>query len=156
VIGAGTSGLEWEIMSDRDPEKRRSTDPFSVFLTEAAISAGKTVDAALPPAGAALAMTVQHLLAQRATSAAQLDRSKDIDGSSVVALLYLADGEEHRIDEIGVRLEMTARRVRMTAYSLAENGLAEIANENHEDETVKLTAAGSALIVEISEMVAPR
>lgn len=51
---------------------------------------------------------------------------------------------------------MTARQVRMTVYSLAENGLAEIANENREDESVKLTAAGSALIVEISEMVAPR
>jgi len=143
-------------MSDREPEKKRSTDPFSVFLTEAAISAGKTVDAGLPPAGAALAMAVQHLLAERATSAAQLERSKDIDSGSVAALLYLADGEEHRIDEMGVRLEMSARRVRMTVYPLTENGLAEIANENREDETVKLTAAGSALIVEISEMVAAR
>jgi hypothetical protein len=143
-------------MSDREPEKRTSTDPFSVFLNEAAISAGKTADAALPPAGAALAITVQRLLAQRATSAAQLDRAKDIDGSSVLALLYLADGEEHRIDEMGERLESTARRVRMTVYSLAENGLAEIANENRDDEAVKLTAAGSALIVEIFEMVAPR
>jgi predicted transcriptional regulator len=143
-------------MSDREPEKKRSTDPFSVFLTEAAISAGKTVDAALPPAGAALAMTVQHLLAERATSPAQLDRAKDIDSGSVAALLYLADGEEHRIDEMGARLEMTPRRVRMTVYPLTENGLAVIANENREDEAVKLTAAGSALIVEISEMVAAR
>ena len=143
-------------MSDREPEKKRSTDPFSVFLTEAAISAGKTVDAGLPPAGAALAMTVQHLLAERATSPAQLDRAKDIDSGSVAALLYLADGEEHRIDEMGARLEMTPRRVRMTVYPLTENGLAVIANENREDEAVKLTAAGSALIVEISEMVAAR
>jgi hypothetical protein len=143
-------------MSDREPEKKRSTDPFSVFLTEAAISAKKTVDAALPPAGAALAMTVQHLLAERATSPAQLDRAKDIDSGSVAALLYLADGEEHRIDEMGARLEMTPRRVRMTVYPLTENGLAVIANENREDEAVKLTAAGSALIVEISEMVAAR
>ena len=156
MMGKSTSGLQREIMSDREPEKRRSTDPFSVFLTEAAISAGKTVDAALPPAVAALAMTVQRLLAKRATSEAQLDRSKDIDGGSVAALLYLADGEEHRIDEIGVRFEMTVRRVRMTVNSLADNGLAEIANENREDEAAKLTTAGSALIVEISEMAAPR
>jgi DNA-binding MarR family transcriptional regulator len=143
-------------MSDREPEKRRSTDPFSVFLTEAAISAGKTADAELPPAGAALAMTVQRLLAQRATSAAERDLSTDIDVRSVAALLYLADGEEHRIDEVGARLEMTARRVRMAVHSLAENGLVEIANENREDEAVKLTTAGRALIVEISEIVASR
>jgi hypothetical protein len=143
-------------MSDREPEKRRSTDPFSVFLTEAAISAGKPVDTALPPAGAALAVTVRHVLAQRATSAAELDLSRDIDGGSVAALLYLADGEEHRIDEMGERLEMTPRRVRLAVYRLAENGLAGITNENHEDEAVKLTAAGRTLIIDISEMVAPR
>jgi DNA-binding MarR family transcriptional regulator len=143
-------------MSDREPEKRRSTDPFSVFLTEATISAGETVDVALTPAGALLAMKVQRLLAQRATSAAERDLSTDIDVKSVAALLYLADGEEHRIDEVGARLEMTARRVWMAVHSLAENGLVEIANENREDEAVKLTTAGRALIVEISEIVASR
>jgi hypothetical protein len=50
-------------MSDQGAETTRSTDPFSVFLAEAAISPRKTLDAALPPAGAALAMTVQRLLA---------------------------------------------------------------------------------------------
>jgi DNA-binding MarR family transcriptional regulator len=71
----------------------------------------------------------------------------------VAALLYLADGEEHRIDEIGRDLDMATRRVRVAVYSLAENGLVGIVNEYHEDEAVKLTAAGRALIVEISEMV---
>jgi predicted transcriptional regulator len=44
----------------------------------------------------------------------------------------------------------------MIVYSLTENGLAEVAHENSKDEAVKLTPAGSALIVEISEMVAPQ
>jgi hypothetical protein len=114
-------------MPDREP-KRRSTDPFSVFLTEATLSAEKPVDVALPPAGEALALTVRRLLAQRATSDAELELAKDIDRSSAAPLLYLADGEAHRIDEVAM----------------------------HFDVAVKLTPAGSALIVEISEMVAPR
>jgi predicted transcriptional regulator len=142
-------------MSDRESE-RRSTDPFSVFLTEAAISAGKTVDTGLPPAGAALAITVQRLLAQRNAPATRLDSSKEVDANSVAVLLYLADGEEHRTDEVGTRLDMSIRRVRIAVYSLAENDLVVIADENGEDEAVKLTAAGRSLIVEISEMVAPR
>jgi predicted transcriptional regulator len=72
------------------------------------------------------------------------------------ALLYLADGEAHRIDEMAMHFDVAARRVRMIVYSLTENGLAEVAHENSKDEAVKLTPAGSALIVEISEMAAPR
>jgi DNA-binding MarR family transcriptional regulator len=143
-------------MSDREPEKRRSTDPFSVFLTEAAISAGKVVDTRLPPAGAALAITVQRLLAQRAGPAARLDSAKEINASSVAVLLLLADGEEHRTDDMRVRLDLSSRQIRMAVYSLAENDLAEITNEDREDEAVKLTPAGRDLFVEISEMVAPQ
>lgn len=138
-------------MSDRE-SARRSTDPFSVFLNEAAASAGKTAEPGLPPAGAALAITVQRLLAQRNGPAARAASSKEVDANSVAVLLYLADGEEHRTDDVGARLDMSDRRVGIAVDILAENGLVVIVD----NETVKLTAAGRSLIVEISEIAARR
>jgi hypothetical protein len=143
-------------MGDREPPKRRTTDPFSVFLTGGAAVPATTLNPMLPVIGPALALAVQRILIEGSPSTAQAELSRSIDSRSIAALLYLADEAAHRIDEMGAQLEMSEDSARKAVHSLAENGLAEIANPNRAGEAARLTPAGRAMIVQISEIVAPR
>jgi hypothetical protein len=141
-------------MLDQEPVKRGSPNPFGAFLE--GINSRDTE--ALPtPVGSALALEVQRVLVEGATSTRQMEAIKSIDGSSVGALMRLGgNAEEYRIDELGERLKLTGRQTRMAVYPLAENGLIEITNENHPNEAVRLTAAGRAMLDRVSEIVASR
>lgn len=139
---------------DQESMKRGSPNPFGAFLEGISSQDTEVLPA---PVGAALALEVQRVLAERASSSHQLEAIKSIDAASVGALMRLGgEAQEYRIEELGERLKLTGRQARMAVYPLAENGLAEIANENHRDEAVRLTPTGRAMLDRISEIVASR
>jgi hypothetical protein len=141
-------------MLDQEPARVGSANPFGAFLEG---MSSRDVGPLPTPVGSALALEVQRVLAERASSARELEAIKSIDGSAVGVLMRLGGNPAgYRIDELAERLKLTGRQTRMAVYPLAENGLVDIVNENHADEAVRLTAAGRVMLDRVSEIVASR